>query len=96
MKELVKIKAILKGWRINGIVLQPTCVNKSDVIDMLENKNITNIFIGVELEEPKNIQMTTKEFEDLINIIETWDNPVAELRSRLKNNRYRTLVKKDG
>lgn len=37
--------------------------------------------------------MSGQQFKDLINIVETYANPVAEMKSRLKNHKYHTIIR---
>lgn len=88
VKRTQEFKLELNDWRSDGMVLNSVDVPQSDVISILKSKDVIGFKLVVETEEPKDIRMTETEFQKLIKMVETWDNPVAELKSRLKNRRY--------
>jgi NAD-specific glutamate dehydrogenase len=88
-KTKTEVEVKCNGWRCDGAVLNPVEGSLYDLTSLIKDKNTTKITVIVERDEPKNIQMTESDFEELINVVRTWASPVAELKSRLKHGKYR-------
>lgn len=78
----------LHGWSANGLHIQPTKIHRSELIDIIKKEGVKSVKMVIEYEEPKSIQMTESEFQDIIRIVGTYSDPVSELSSRLTNKRY--------
>jgi len=85
----IEIPMRMCGWRSDGIVLN-SCngLERSYIIDLIKMDTTKSVKLVIEQEEPKRIQMTESDFVELINVVNTYANPVAELKSRFNNRKY--------
>lgn len=88
-KSTIEIPVEMTGWRSDGVVLNPSNgLERSYVIDLLRMKETKSVKLVIEQEEEKVIQMTESEFMKLIDVVENYVHPAAELKSRLAHKYY--------